>query len=157
MSWHCVGPAAVSGSSPTIIRASWGSAWRRIALSAAVGAPVPPRDSTIWPSAIRASSSSSTISWSLTVKTNAPRAFASAISFAAVALSSGVSPCEGGATRLSKIRGELTIAACSGCATGTLITSIRNQAVFGSTFGIAALQPASSPGERTAEDPEMYT
>jgi hypothetical protein len=32
------------------------------------------------------------------------------------------------------MRGELTIAACSGCASGTLITSMRNFTEFGS-FG----------------------
>ena len=34
-----------------------------------------------------------------------------------------------------KIRGEETIAACSGCATGTLMTSMRNSAEFGSWSG----------------------
>ena len=56
-----------------------------------------------------------------------------------------------------KIRGEDTIAACSGCASGTLMTSIRNRAEFGSSSGMAAEQPASSLGERTLEEPEMYT
>ena len=57
--------------------------------------------------------------------------------------------------RPSKIRGELTIAACSGCASGTLMTSIRNFAEFGSWSGLALTQPASSLGERTADEPEM--
>ncbi len=86
---------------------------------------------------------------------NFPAALASAISLAAATLSAGVSPCAGGATRSSKMRGELTIAACSGWASGTLMTSMRNSAVLGSWVGIAAVQPGSSPGERTADEPEM--
>jgi hypothetical protein len=86
---------------------------------------------------------------------NLPAAFAAASSLAASALSAGVSPCDGGAVRFSKMRGELTIAACSGCATGTLMTSIRNHAVLGSSLGIAATQPSSSLGDRTTEEPEM--
>src|SRR6185437_8445964 len=60
-------------------------------------------------------------------------------------------------TRSLKMRGELTIAACSGFANGTLITSIRNSAEFGSSLGFMREQPASSLGERTPADPEMYT
>ena len=48
-----------------------------------------------------------------------------------------------------KMRGELTIAACSGCASGTLMTSMRNSAMFGSSSGAASEQPGSSLGERT--------
>ena len=59
------------------------------------------------------------------------------------------------AFRLSKILGELTIAACSGWSTGTLMTSMRNHAVLGSSLGIAATQPASSLGDRTMDEPEM--
>src|SRR3954470_1662974 len=88
---------------------------------------------------------------------NPPCALASASAFASSALSAGVSPCLGGATRLLKIRGELTMAACSGCASGTLMTSIRNQAELGSLLGIPAVQPGSSRAERTGEEPEMYT
>ena len=47
------------------------------------------------------------------------------------------------------------MAACSGCASGTLITSIRNSAELGSCDGIAATQPGSSADERTWDDPEM--
>jgi hypothetical protein len=50
MSWHCVGPAVESGISSacafTIASTIAGNAWRRVALSAAVGAPVPPRAAT---------------------------------------------------------------------------------------------------------------
>ena len=37
-------------------------------------------------------------------------------------------PCVGGAVRSLKMRGELTIFACSGCANGTRITSMRKSA-----------------------------
>ena len=39
------------------------------------------------------------------------------------------------------MRGELTIAACSGCASGTLMTSMRNSAEFGSLSGASSEQP----------------
>ena len=61
----------------------------------------------------------------------------------------------GGATRSLKIRGELTIAACSGCASGTLMTSMRNSAELGSLSGVARTHPDSSLGERTPAEPEM--
>ena len=82
---------------------------------------------------------------------NAPRAFACSISIA----SAGDPPCTGGATRSLKIRGEEVIAARSGCASGTLMTSIRNRAEFGSSSGDALTHPGSSSAERTEEDPEM--
>ena len=63
------------------------------------------------------------------------------------------SPCVGGAVRSLKIRGELTIAARSGCASGTLMTSIRNRADLGSSIG-PLRHPGSSVGERTPADPE---
>ena len=53
------------------------------------------------------------------------------------------------------MRGELTIAARSGCASGTLITSMRKSAELGSSSGIALEQLASSFGERTLAEPEM--
>jgi len=76
------------------------------------------------------------------------------LAVAAAALSAAVSPWRGGAARSWKMRGELTIAARSGCATGTLITSMRNSAVFGSCDGSASEQPASSLDERTPAEPE---
>src|SRR4051812_42116726 len=59
----------------------------------------------------------------------------------------------GGGARPEKIRGELTIAAFPGSASGTLITSRRNLAVFGSSIGPSA-QPGSSSAERTRDDPD---
>ena len=56
--------------------------------------------------------------------------------------------------RSLKIRGELTIAACSGWASGTLMTSIRNSAEFGSWSGASLEHPGSSLGERTGAEPE---
>ncbi len=53
------------------------------------------------------------------------------------------------------MRGELTIAACSGCASGTRITSIRKSAEFGSSLGGAPEQPGSSSAGRTGAEPEM--
>ncbi|HLB82300.1 MAG TPA: hypothetical protein VJJ54_04365 [Gemmatimonadales bacterium] len=55
------------------------------------------------------------------------------------------------------MRGELTIAACCGVASGTLMTSIRKRALLGLESGDAATQPGSSVGERTGAEPEMYT
>ena len=51
------------------------------------------------------------------------------------------------------MRGELTIAAFSGAASGTWITSSRNRAVFGSSIG-PSLHPGSSSSERTRADPD---
>src|SRR5882724_1814417 len=64
------------------------------------------------------------------------------------------SPCRAGTARSLKIRGELTIRACSGCANGTWITSIRNSAEFGFESGGALEHPASSLGDRTGADPD---
>ena len=52
------------------------------------------------------------------------------------------------------MRGEVTIFACSGCASGTLITSMRNSDEFGSLSGASLEQPGSSFGERTPAEPE---
>ena len=52
------------------------------------------------------------------------------------------------------MRGELTIRACSGCASGTWITSIRNNVVLGFESTGAAEHPGSSLGERTGADPD---
>ena len=52
------------------------------------------------------------------------------------------------------MRGALTSAALLGSASGTLMTSMRKSAVFGSTSGCAPEQPASSPGERTPAEPD---
>jgi len=52
------------------------------------------------------------------------------------------------------MRGELTMCACSGWASGTWITSIRNRAELGFESSGALEQPASSLGDRTGADPE---
>ena len=52
------------------------------------------------------------------------------------------------------MRGELTIAACSGAATGTLMTSIRKSELFGFESGDCRTHPGSSVGERTGAEPE---
>jgi hypothetical protein len=58
-----------------------------------------------------------------------------------------------------KIRGWLTIAAVSGAASGTLITSMRHCVGFPVVTGLcvsaAFSQPASSSGERTPTVPEL--
>ena len=46
------------------------------------------------------------------------------------------------------------MAACSGLASGTLITSILKSAEFGSSSSGAPEHPASSSAGRTDEDPE---
>ena len=55
------------------------------------------------------------------------------------------------------MRGDETMAAAAGLASGTRITSMRKSAEFGSSSGSARLQPSSSLGERTPADPEIYT
>ncbi len=94
--------------------------------------------------------SGSTNGWPSTSAMKAPRARARSTS----AMSSGASPCRGGATRSLKIRGELTIAACSGWASGTRITSMRKSAVFGSSSSGAPEQPGNSSAGRTGAEPE---
>ena len=54
----------------------------------------------------------------------------------------------------AKMRGELTIRAFCGAATGTLITSILNRDVVVSLSDVSALQPVSSDPERTGPVPE---
>jgi len=51
------------------------------------------------------------------------------------------------------MRGELTIAAFSGAASGTRMTSRRNRALFESSIGPSA-QPGSSSAERTRDEPD---
>ena len=52
------------------------------------------------------------------------------------------------------MRGEFTIRACSGCANGTWMTSIRNSAEPGFESGGALEHPASSLGDRTGAEPD---
>ena len=53
------------------------------------------------------------------------------------------------------MRGELTIAACSGWASGILITSMRKSAELGFCSGGAAMHPGISFGDRGGDEPEM--
>jgi hypothetical protein len=53
------------------------------------------------------------------------------------------------------MRGELTIAAALGLSSGTLMTSMRNSAEFGSLSGVNDEQPESSSDDRTPDEPEM--
>jgi len=70
------------------------------------------------------------------------------------AVSAYATPCEDTATRSLKMRGLLTIRACSGCASGTRITSMRNSALFGSVVSFPVLHPGSSVLERTGASPD---
>src|SRR5881398_2379137 len=99
----------------------------------------------------------STYSRPFTVAVYPPLARDSAATLACRATSSGASAWVAGAVCESKMRGELTIAACCGAASGTLMTSIRKRALLGFESGLAATQPGSSLGERTGAAPEMYT
>ena len=54
----------------------------------------------------------------------------------------------------AKMRGRLTIFASSGFASGTLMTSMLNSAVFWSSCGSLSEQPESSSPERTGPVPE---
>ena len=70
------------------------------------------------------------------------------------AVSAADTPCVAGAVRSLKMRAVLTIVACSGCATGTRMTSTRKSALFGSVTPPAASQPAISLDGRTPDSPE---
>jgi hypothetical protein len=109
-----------------------------------VGAPVPPRAFTMLSSCVRTKFGPATCSspWTFAMKPPARRAESTMRCWAA--RSSGASPCERGSVSPVKMRGELAIAACSGRATGTLMTSMRNSAEFGSLSGDASTHPASS-------------
>lgn len=89
---------------------------RTPALSAAVGFPpgAPPRALTTLSSMGLVHSAGRTNSISFIFAVKPPLARQAAASLAAAAMSSGVSPCLGGALRPLKMRGELTMAACSG-------------------------------------------
>src|SRR4029079_6859043 len=92
-----------------------------------------------------------TIALPMCSETSSRRALAALI----IAPSSGAEPCVLGCVRSLKMRGELTIAACSGWASGLLMTSIRNSAELGFCSGIALTQPDISVGDRGGEEPEM--
>ena len=127
---------------------------RSAVLSAPVGAPVPCRALTTLSSIGRTKPGPSTKSVPRTFAVNPPTARAESAALAAAAMSSGVSACVAASVRSWKIRGELTMLASSGWASGTLMTSIRNRAEFGFESGARREQPASSLGERTPADPD---
>jgi hypothetical protein len=154
MSWHWVGPVGAPDDAllPTTASTSRWRLVRSVAVSAAVGVPVPPRAFTMLSSVVRVKFGPTTISSPSTVAMNPPARRAESTILRCAARSSGASPCAWGLVSPVKMRGELTIAACSGWATGTLMTSMRNSAEFGSCA--AATHPASSWSERTGPDPE---
>src|SRR5438445_9774763 len=159
MSWHWLGPgrtpfAAPGAGAPTMTSIIFWMASRVAALSAAVGVPLPPRALTTLSSVGFVHSAGRTYSISPILAVKPPLARQSAAALAAAAMSSGVSPCLGGAVRPLKLRGELTMAACSGWASGTLMTSIRKRALFGFESGDEATQHGSSLGERHGAEPE---
>ena len=159
MSWHWVGPGRTpffmpGGGPPTIASTMPWMAPRSAALSAPVGAPVPCRALTMLSSLGWMNPGGSTYSVPCTSAVYPPCARAAAAACAAAAMSSGASAWVAASVRSSKIRGELTMLASSGCASGTLMTSMRNSAEFGSWSGASFEQPESSFGERTPADPE---
>src|SRR5436853_2561831 len=159
MSWHWVGPGGGPLPRGTGVTIRSTIAWalvRNTALSAAVGAPVPPRALTMLSSRNVTNRGPRTTSTPLRVAVNPPLARASAAAFAAAAMSSGASPWRAGATRSWKMRGEFTIRACSGCANGTWMTSIRNSAEPGFESGGALEHPASSLGDRTGAEADAW-
>ena len=108
------------------------SAPRSAVLSAPVGTPVPWRALTTLSSIGRMKPGPSTKSIPRTLAVNPPTARAESAALVAAAMSSGASACVAASVRSLKIRGELTMLASSGWASGTLMTSIRNSAEFGS-------------------------
>jgi hypothetical protein len=156
MSWHWSGPVSSRWPAPPNMRAIMaGSACRSAALSAAVAAPLPPRAFTtlssigcVWE--LRRTRGEPPMS-----TTKSPRARAAATACRCASMSAGAAPWRGGACRPLKMRGELTMAADAGFASGTLMTSMRNSAEFGSLAGAAAEHPGSSASERTFAEPEM--
>ena len=127
---------------------------RSAVLSAPVGAPVPCRALTMLSSIGWTNPEGRTNSMPRTFAVNPPAARAVAAAVAAAAISCGVSACVAASVRSAKIRGELTMLASSGWANGTLMTSIRNSAEFGSWSGASFEHPESSFGDRTPADPD---
>src|SRR6059036_1330051 len=114
MSWHWLGPgrtpfAAPGAGAPTMTSIIFWMASRVAALSAAVGVPLPPRALTTLSSVGFVHSARRTYSISPILAVKPPLARQSAAALAAAAMSSGVSPCLGGAVRPLKIRGELKV------------------------------------------------
>ena len=164
MSWHCregeigLTPGtsfAPAGPAPNIFAIMPSSAPRRAELSAELGVPVPPRDFMMLSSCGLRNPEPMTISRpSGSVATKPPLARASAASFFICAMSSGASACEPVAFRPAKMFARLTIAACSGCASGTLMISMRISDEFGFWSGASLMHPASSPSGRIPEEPD---
>src|SRR5437764_15497598 len=98
----------------------------------------------------------STYSRPFTAAVKPPLARASAATLACRATSSGASAWVAGAVSESKMRGELTMAACCGAASGTLMTSIRKRALLGFEAGDRATQPGVPVGDRTWAAPDIY-
>ena len=155
MSWHWVGPGRGplpgAGAAPIIVAIDRREApSRSAALSAAVGAPVPPRALTMLSSIGVDELVGQHVLLAVDLDGEAARARASAAACFAAATSSGVSPCAGGASEvLEDARRAHDRRLLPGCASGTLMTSIRNSAEFGSLSGASRTQPGSSLGERT--------
>src|SRR5439155_744854 len=126
---------------------------RRAVLSAPVAVPVPPRALTILSSSGVTKRGPTTCSIPKRVTVKPPCARAESAARWASAMSCGISLWVGAWVSESKIRGELTIAAVCGAASGTLMTSILNSALFGFESGDCFTHPGSSEGERTGADP----
>src|SRR2546421_11740808 len=94
-----------------------------------------------------------TYSRPFTAAVKPPLARASAAILACRATSYGASAWVAGAVSESKLRGELTISACCGAASGTLITSMRQRALLGFESGGVVTQPGSAVGVRTGPAP----
>jgi hypothetical protein len=153
MSWHCVGPGrgpAITALPTHHARDERGSAARSVALSAAVGAPVPPRARTTCELHVHELVGQHHRLAHDLGTTNAPRALGRSIS----ARSAGAGPCAAARPGPSKMRGELTIAARFGFGERHRITSMRKSAEFGSSLGGPATQPGSSASGRTGAEPE---
>ena len=162
MSWHCrvdaIGetPGTMAGPVGAIVRSTIDCRFvRRVAVSAAVGVPVPPRARTMLSSWVRTKLAPNRMSWPVTGlrATNPPVRRAVSSARRAFAISSSAAPWTAGALRPVKMLARFTTSARSGLATGTLMISMRHSEEFGSS-GAARLQPGSSLGDRTLEDPE---
>src|SRR2546429_1028009 len=122
MSWHWVGPGGGPLPRGTGVTIRSTIAWalvRNTALSAAVGAPVPPRALTMLSSRNVTNRGPRTTSTPLRVAVNPPLARASAAAFAAAAMSSGASPWRAGAPRYRQLDGQFTHPARYECAPDT--------------------------------------
>src|SRR5690242_4174457 len=148
MSWHCDGP--LRAPAPGRRR------FRPIALSESTAALVLTVSlRKFMTSATRRAALSESAAVAVAGMPNRPRKRFAALTAAPFAVSATATPCVGGAVRSLKIRGELTIFACSGCANGTRMTSMRKSAVLGSVMSPPS-QPAISLVDRTRASPDTY-